>query len=171
MRRVTLLFATLVAIVGLGAPAMAVEDVYPPQSLLVTLSDDSPDPGTPFDVTVTGCSAHVVIEFEFDDRRASVQCAVPNAVADSPGDSGAATQRFIAPNRAGTFSGTVLLTATDAEIGTFQIDVSGAVLASLATDTPLAKELSWTPGMFSLGFLVLIGVAAAVGIRLRVLGH
>jgi hypothetical protein len=171
MRRFPLLFATLVVIVGLGAPAIAVDDAYPPRSLLVTVSDGSPEPGTPFDVTVTGCVADDVIEFVFGGDTASVPCAVASAITGSLDDAGAATQQFVAPGEGGVFSGTVLLASTDAEIGTFQIDVPTAVPASLTTSKPLVQELSWAPGMFSFAFVILIGVAVAAGIRTRLLAE
>ena len=171
MRPITLLFATLVAIVGFGGPAAAQDDVYPPRSLTVTVSDDAPEAGTPFDVTVTGCVADDVIDFQFDGQTASVPCVLPNAVAGSTGDAGAATQRFIAPNEGGVFSGSVSFSSTGTEIGVFEIEVPSAVLASMTTNPPLVHQLSWTPDFFTLLLVALSAVAIAVVVRLRLLNE
>jgi len=169
MRRITLLFATLVAIVGLGAPAAAQNDVYPPRFLIVTVSDGSPEPAAPFDVTVTGCAADEVIDFEFGDQTASVPCVFPNAITGSAGDSGAATQRFVAPSEGGTFAGSVSFASTDATIGVFQIDVPSVVLASVATNAPLVHNTSWTPDFFTLVLIALLGIAVTAVVRMRLL--
>lgn len=167
MRRITLLFATLVAIVGFGTSAAAQDDVYPPRSLIVTVSDESPEPAAPFDVTVSGCAADEVMVFEFGDETASVPCVFSNALAGSAGDSGAATQRFVAPSEGGTFSGSVSFASTGATIGVFQIEVPSIAPASITIDPPLAQELSWTPDFFTLLLVALSGIAVAVVVRLR----
>lgn len=163
--------AALLAFITGGAPAGPQDDAYPPRSMVLTISDISPNAEAPFDVTVRGCAAGDVIDFEFAGATPSVPCTVPSSITRSAGVAGAATQRFTAPSEGGRYTGTVSLASTDATIGTFVVDVAAVVPASMALETPLQHDLDWTPGVFSLAFVVLIAIAAAVGIRLRLLNE
>ena len=162
--------ALLLALVVGSSPASAQDSAYPPRFLIVTVSDGSPEPEAPFDVTVTGCVGNEVIEFEFGHDTAALPCAFPNAIIGPAGDSGAATQQFAAPAEGGIFSGTVSLASTNATIGTFQIIVEKAPLSTPIRGA-LVDEPVWSPDFFTLLLLALAAIAVAVIIRLRLLNE
>ena len=144
--------------VGPAVDATAPDSVYPPRDLVVTVSSDTPDPGAPFDVTVSGCRDAEVIDFEFQGEDATVECVL--VAGDGASLTGQATTTFDAPSESGAFVGTASLAVSGAAIGAFEIEVATPGAAGPLVDAEFIGQLQ--SGVNWL-FILLLAIATLLG--------